>query len=108
MGSVISSLGSLLGGKEVVPVDTGETVARDLRRRNSMTFQITKFLTFEGDDYTPLLEMVREELENKILSINSNARDQSNIHAVIQYHHILFVVDIYLSILQSMLKLLIK
>jgi len=60
----------------VAPVEKGDGTTKDLRRRNSMTFHIAKFLTHEDDDYTDLLDMVKDEFEARLLSVNSNSRDQ--------------------------------
>jgi hypothetical protein len=95
MGPVLSTVTKLFaGGSEIAPVDKGGGEGtKDLRRRNSMTFHISKFLTFEEDDYTPLLDMVKEEFETRLLAVASNSRDQSkrrdevcdSIHAVQVY-----------------------
>lgn len=81
MGSAVSTVTQLLAGGEAAPVVVveggGGGGGKDLRRRNSMTFHISKFLTFDGDDFTPLLDMVREEYESRLLGVTSNARDQS-------------------------------
>jgi hypothetical protein len=77
MGPVLSLF---TGGEAVVAVDLGEsTGGKEIRRRNSMTFHISKFLTHEDDDYTDLLDMAKDEFEAKLLVINSNARDQSEL-----------------------------
>jgi hypothetical protein len=77
MGPVLSLF---TGGEAVVAVDLGEsTGGKEIRRRNSMTFHISKFLTHEDDDYTDLLDMAKDEFEAKLLGINSNARDQSEL-----------------------------
>lgn len=78
MGSVLSSISQLFGGQPpVAPVEKGDGIGKDLRRRNSMTFHITKFLTHDDDDYTDLLDMVKDEFEARLLGVNSNSRDQS-------------------------------
>ena len=81
MGSALSTVSQLLfGGGAVAPVDVGTGGGgggKDLRRRNSMMFHISKFLTFDEDDFTPLLDIVKDEYENQLLGVTSNARDQS-------------------------------
>lgn len=80
MGTALSTISQLFaGGGEVAPLDTGGEGGeggKALRRRNSMMFHISKFLTFEEDDFTPLLDMVKDEYEKRLLGVTSNARDQ--------------------------------
>lgn len=82
MGSVFSGVSQLFTGGAVVPnidIDVDKLAAggKDLRRRNSMTFHITKFINHESDDYTDLLDMVKTEFETRLLSITTNSRDLS-------------------------------
>jgi hypothetical protein len=72
-------MGSMFGKKKVdaaslVVVGDGE---RDTRRRNSLAFYITKFMKYEDDDFTELLEAIQVEKANLFNSVNSNARDES-------------------------------
>jgi hypothetical protein len=78
MGPVLSVVSQIFAGGAVTPVDVGGGATnKEIRRRNSMVFHITKFLTHEDDDYTDLLDMVKSEFENRLLGVTSNARDSS-------------------------------
>lgn len=81
MGPVMSSVLRVFTGGETAAVAVGDptTIGKDLRRRNSMTFHISKFLTHESDDFTDLLDVVKEEFEARLLGVTSNSRDQSEI-----------------------------
>lgn len=60
-------MGSVLGGmkfefnptKRVEPMEVLE--ASEVRRRNSLASYIAQFITFEGDDYTALVDKIKEE-----------------------------------------------
>lgn len=59
MGSVIS----LITGPKIAFEEDGEhgpAEKKDNRRRNSLAFNIVRFLTYEEDDFTPLVEEVKE------------------------------------------------
>eukprot|EP01039_Chlorochromonas_danica_P010314 gene10314-11414_t len=61
MGSILSKLNFdfLSMRKKVEPMEVLE--AEEVRRRNSLAAYISQFITYDGEDFTPLLTKVKEE-----------------------------------------------
>eukprot|EP00602_Paraphysomonas_sp_CaronLab_P013140 CAMPEP_0185041476 /NCGR_PEP_ID=MMETSP1103-20130426/40809_1 /TAXON_ID=36769 /ORGANISM="Paraphysomonas bandaiensis, Strain Caron Lab Isolate" /LENGTH=440 /DNA_ID=CAMNT_0027581213 /DNA_START=38 /DNA_END=1357 /DNA_ORIENTATION=- len=72
-----SSASGLFRAKKV---DTSTIVAnnetRDTRRRNSLAYNITKFLRHDGDDFSGLIDAIRTEKDALMQNVTKNARDE--------------------------------
>lgn len=61
MGAAASLIGSLGGAVTYETVDHEVVLEKDSRRRNSLAYNIERFINFEGDDFAPLLREVKDE-----------------------------------------------
>jgi deoxycytidylate deaminase len=48
-----------------------------LRRRNSLAFNITKFIKHDGDDFSELTRQIQAEMNALLENVQHNARDES-------------------------------
>jgi hypothetical protein len=53
--------GALSVQKITALVENKDTEPKDDRRRNSLAFYISQFVSFEEEDFTPLIEMIKKD-----------------------------------------------
>lgn len=64
--------------------------ANDIRRRNSLAAYISQFLTYEGDDYQPIVEKIKEEKnprkDGKPVRVSSKSPNHTDIFGVLTHY----------------------
>jgi hypothetical protein len=77
---ISEEMGNLMNKNKKIDISklkAGETEILDTRRRNSLAFNITKFMKHDGDDFDDLLKITQAERNALLENVVHNMRDES-------------------------------